>query len=166
MRHSFAVVRISTCALALALVGSGCTASTAKPARRVGMVLSIGGVVGLTGATALQFATDTRPAIVGFSFVSAIGIALYAVGELSDPHGPPGETTRAKHTRWAKILTERSFGYAREFRCRRVRHIERRVLVYDRAVHDGVFMRDPEIARCMEHAADLPPDPEALVVKP
>ena len=115
----------------------------------------------MIGATALDFATDTRPAIVGFSFVSAIGIALYAVAELTDPRGPHVESARDKHTRWAKVLTERSFGYAREFRCRRVRHIERRVLVYDRAVHDGLFMRDPEIARCMEHATDLPPDPEA-----
>lgn len=125
------------------------------------MVVSIGGVVGLTGATALDFAVDTRPAIIGFSLVSAIGIALYTAGELTAPSGPRQESLSEKHVRWAKILTARSFGYAREARCRRVRHIERRVLVYDRAVHDGMFMRDPEIVRCMEHAPDLPPDPEA-----
>jgi len=127
------------------------------------MVVSVGGVVGLTGATALEVVTEMRPAIIGFSLVSAIGIAMYAAGELADPRGPRRESVTEMHTRWAQILTQRSFGYAREYRCRRVRHIERRVLVYDRAVHDGVFMRDPEIMRCMERAADLPPDPEAAL---
>jgi hypothetical protein len=149
-------------AVAFAALLVGCTASTARPARQIGMVAAIGGVIGLTATSAAAFATDdVRPFMATSSIISALGIALYAAGELTDPRGPREETTREKHTRWAQILTERSFGYARDARCRRVRHIERRVLVYDRAVHDGVFMRDPEILRCMEHAPDLPPDPEA-----
>lgn len=125
------------------------------------MVASIGGVVGLTaGATASAIA-DTREVVAVFSLISAIGIGLYAVGELTDPAFETRvETTVEKHHRWARILTERAFRYAREGNCPRVRRVEKRVNVYDRELHDFVFMRDEEIAKCMSAASDPPHTPD------
>jgi hypothetical protein len=41
-----------------------------------------------------------------------------------------------------------------------VRRLEKRVHLYDREVHDFVFMRDPEIVRCLEPPSPAPaPDP-------
>lgn len=125
------------------------------------MVAAIGGVVGLTAGAAASAVADTDRVVAGFSLLSAIGIALYAAGELTDPtYEVQQESTAEKHARWARILTERAFRYAREGNCPRVRRVEKRVNVYDRELHDFVFMRDEAIAKCMT----LAPVPEPPVV--
>ena len=138
-------------ALALALVSSGCTRGQAKAARRVGEVLAIGGVLGLIGAVVTSPVTGLGTApVTAFSAVSAGGIVTYAAGELADPvRAPPPETESHKLRRWARILTERAAGAARDGRCPRVRRYEKRVQLYDPVIHDLVFMRDPEILRCL-----------------
>jgi hypothetical protein len=144
-------------ALAAAVIAPGCTSTQAPIARRVGMVASIGGVVGLTGSAAATAVADTEKLVGVFSVISAIGIGLYAIGELTDPtFETRAETTAEKHHRWARILTERAFRYAREGNCRRVRRVEKRVNFYDREFHDFVFMRDEEIAKCMSAVNDPP----------
>lgn len=121
------------------------------------MVASIGGVVGLTGAAAASGVANTEALVGVFSVISAIGIGIYATAELTDPtFETRAETTAEKHQRWARILTERAFRYAREGNCRRVRRVEKRVNFYDRAFHDFVFMRDVEIAKCMSAVNDPP----------
>ncbi|MGE0401724.1 MAG: hypothetical protein AB7T06_33795 [Kofleriaceae bacterium] len=122
------------------------------------MVASIGGVVGLTAGAAASAFTDTDEVVAVFSLISAIGIGLYAVGELTDPAFETRvETTAEKHHRWARILTERAFRYAREGNCPRVRRVEKRVNFYDRELHDFVFMRDEAIARCMTYEPPAAP---------
>ena len=148
-------------ALAALMIAPGCTSTQAPIARRVGMVASIGGVVGLTAGAAASRVADTETVVAVFSLISAIGIGLYAAGELTDPHyAVEVETTTEKHHRWARILTERAFRYAREGNCKRVRRVEKRVFVYDRELHDFVFLRDEAIAACMS-AANAPTPPEA-----
>ena len=139
---------------ALVLVAA-CTRTTAPKARLAGEILSIAGVVGLIGGAITQSYHDghTAEVMAGFSVTSALGIGLFAGGELLDPTpGPRPETVPEKHRRWAKILTQRAGGAAREGNCPRVRRLERRVHVYNRDVHDFVFMRDPEIVKCLEGA--------------
>ena len=139
----------------LAVATTGCTARTAPAARRVGQVLAIAGVVGLVGTVAAAKYIDGEDELMGgFSLMSGGGILTFAAGELSvsTPALRP-ETETEKHNRWARILTERAAGAAREGRCPRVRRLERRVLVYDKEVHDFVFMRDPEILRCLDPAS-------------
>ncbi len=134
------------------------------------MVASIGGVVGLTTGAAMSAIAETEKVVAMFSVISAIGIGLYAAGELTDPSFETrAETTAEKHHRWARILTERAFRYAREGNCPRVRRVEKRVSFYDRELHDFVFMRDEEIAKCMnaplaplgpvEHTTPVEPEP-------
>lgn len=144
--------------LALAATATGCTHANAPKARLAGEVLSIAGVVGLIGGALTSRYTDrTDEVMLGFSLMSAAGIGLYATGELTDPQrGPAPETVVEKHRRWAKILTERAGGAAREGNCKRVRRLEKRVDVYDRETHDFVFLRDPEILRCLEAPASPP----------
>ena len=136
----------------LAVATTGCTARTAPAARRVGQVLAIAGVVGLVGTVAASNYIDGEDQLMGgFSLMSGGGILTFAAGELSGP--APAlrpETEAEKHGRWARILTERAAGAAREGRCPRVLRLERRVLVYDKEVHDFVFMRDPAILRCLD----------------
>jgi hypothetical protein len=131
------------------------------------MVASIGGVVGLTAAAGASAFADTDVIVGVFSVISAIGISLYAAGELTDPsYEVRTESTAEKHARWARILTERAFRYAREGNCKRVRRVEKRVDFYDRAFHDGVFMRDEAIAKCMSHVEDPPADPPGVAADP
>ena len=146
--HTSIVVRI---VLAVALVSMSCTHAQAPAARRVGEVLAIGGVLGLIAAVVTTRVTGlgTEP-VTAFSVVSAVGIVTYAAGELSDPvRARAPETESHKLRRWAKILTERAAGAARDGRCPRVRRYEKRVQLYDPVIHDLVFMRDPEILRCL-----------------
>ena len=56
-------------------------------------------------------------------------------------------------------MTERAYGYARDGRCHRVRHIEPRVRIYDREFHDFVFMKDPAIVKCLDLPAPEPTPP-------
>ena len=124
------------------------------------MVTSIAGVVGLMATAIVQgYTTKTDDMFSGFSLLSGGGILLFAAGELSDPErGPRRETETEKFSRWARILTSRAAGAAREGRCPRVRRLEKRVNVYDRVVHDFVFMRDVAILTCLGGA---PPGLEA-----
>lgn len=151
--------------LALALGSPSCTHAQAPTARRVGEVLAIGGVVGMMAAIAATRLTGlgTEP-VSAFSILSGAGIVTYATGELTDPvHTWAPETDAHRLRRWARILTERAAGAARDGRCPRVRRYERRVQLYDPVFHDLVFMRDPEILRCLTEAqppaapAELPP---------
>jgi hypothetical protein len=124
--------------------------------------MSISGVAGLivTAFAAGYLGDRAKPIIAGFSMLSGVGIGTYAAGDLGRPDTVE-ETQLERHHRWARILTERAYGYARDGRCPRVRHIETRVRVYDRELHDFVFMRDPEIVKCMSLPTDVakPPDP-------
>nr|MBA3456620.1 hypothetical protein [Deltaproteobacteria bacterium] len=131
---------------------SGCVPPAHAPvARRVGMVTSIAGVVGLMATAALQsYTSHTDDMLTAFSLLSAGGILVFAGGELSQPHSAVRqETEKEKFRRWARILTSRASGAAREGRCPRVRRLEKRVNVYDREVHDFVFMRDAAILKCL-----------------
>ncbi len=138
------------------------------------MVTSIAGVVGLMAAAVVQgYTTKTDDMLAGFSVLSGGGILLFAAGDLSAPEtGPRRETEREKFSRWARILTSRAAGAAREGRCPRVRRLEKRVNVYDREVHDFVFMRDLAILKCLggatfglePGAAEFPASPLALPV--
>ena len=150
--------------LALSVTLAGCTHANAPKARLAGEILSIGGVIGLVGGGLLsRYTGHTADVLSGFSLMSATGIGLYAAGELTDPQfGPAPETREHMHRRWAKILTERAAGAAREGNCKRVRRLEKRVDVYNREVHDFVFMRDPEIVRCLEAS----PSPAAVEGEP
>lgn len=147
----------------LVVVLGACTPAQAPTARKVGKVLAIGGVSGLIlGSTATYLLDDrTRPFLVAFSIGTTIGIFTYAAGELSVP-AQIEETIPERNQRWARILTDRALGYARDgHSCYRVRHIETRVRVYDRVLHEGVFMRDPAIQKCLAK-----PAPDAPVEAP
>ncbi len=125
-------------------LAAACTHAQAPRARLAGEVAALGGVIG-TLASALATAATPKAR----SLVSGAGILTYAIGELTDPP-PPVETIEQRNRRWAKTLTERAAGAAREGRCERVRRLEIRVRTYDPAIHDFVFMRDPEIVRCLQ----------------
>jgi hypothetical protein len=142
-------------ALVLVVAFGACTPAQAPTARKVGKVLAIGGVTGLIlGSTATYITGDqTRPLLVAFSLATTIGIFTYAAGELSVPK-EADETIPQRNQRWARILTDRALGYARDgHSCYRVRHIETRVRVYDRVLHEGVFIRDPAIQKCLANPA-------------
>ena len=131
------------------------------------MVASIAGVLGLMASATVQSFVNTDDALAAFSIMSGGGIVVFAMGELSLPaKGARQETETEKHRRWARILTSRASGAAREGRCPRVRRLEKRVHVYDREVHDFVFMRDDAILKCLGLApapdpAKLDPDADA-----
>lgn len=152
-------------ALVLFVVASltGCQATRSKAAGRTGMVMAIGGVVGIVASAAAGPHTEhADEMMLGASAVSAAGILLYASHELSGPEIIwKQETTVQRHTRWARILTEHAAGAARNGNCARVRKFEPRVRVYDAHYHDFVFMRDPEILRCLSPAPAPEPDAEA-----
>jgi hypothetical protein len=140
------MVRVVVC---LVLATSACKPAHVPPARRAGMVMSLAGVVGLIASAATSAVADTHDLVVGFSALSAIGIGTYAVADLSDPpKAMRPETEDQKLSRWARILTSRAGGAARDGNCSRVRRLEKRVHLYDPEVHDFVFMRDPEILKC------------------
>jgi hypothetical protein len=138
---------------------TGCTHAQAPRARLAGEVAALGGVAGIiAGALATSVTSHAKQIVLGFSILSGVGIATYAVGELTDPAlaNPPAETLAERDHRWAKILTERAAGAAREGNCARVRRLELRVRDYDPEVHDFVLLRDPEILRCLQ-SPDAPP---------
>jgi len=150
------MVRIVAVVVAL----GACSPAQAPRARHVGEALSLGGVTGLVGTALASPHIDHDGYFIStFSVMSVLGIAIFAAGELATPE-PIRETRPERNHRWAQILTERAAGAARDGRCRRVRHLETRVRYYDREIHDFVFMRDPEILKCMNPE----PDPAAPVV--
>lgn len=136
--------------------------------RTGGKIMAIGGVAGIVGsAFAVALSDHANEMLLGFEVISAVGVVTYAYAELTYPGSSyVPESLTEKHRRWAKILTERAAGAARENRCPRVRRLEPRVRVYDREVHDFVFMRDPEILKCLgvpspsDEPADAPPPPD------
>jgi hypothetical protein len=133
-----------------------CSPTQAPRARTIGKAMSLGSVGGLVGAGLTNGMTDhTAELLVTFSVTSIIGLGLYAAGDLATPAAIK-ETLPERNTRWAKILTERAAGAARDGRCERVQRIEIRVRDYDREIHDFVFMRDPEIAKCMTDGEPVP----------
>lgn len=141
--------------LLLGVMIGACTPAQAPAARKVGEVLSVGGVAGLTGSVAAMHLTDVHELVYGFSAISAAGIITFALGELmAPPPGPRRETIPERNRRWARILTERAQGAARDGRCPRVRRLEVKVAGYDSEVHDLVFMRDPEILKCLSPLND------------
>ncbi len=150
--------------LALTLALASCTHAQAPKARLAGEVMSLSGVATLVlGVLTSKYSGDHLPEVMGVgSVVSAVGITLFAVGDLTDPmRGPKPESEAQKFQRWAKILTERAGGAAREGRCPRVRRLEKRVNLYSREIHDFVFMRDPAILTCLEAPVEPPPAVEA-----
>lgn len=165
-------MRLPSLAVLAAVVPLACTAKQAPVARTVGKVMSVGGVLGLVGgALGARYTDHGQEVLVGFSIVSGIGIVTFAAGDLSQPEIVyRQETLPQRHHRWAKILTERAAGAARDGRCARVRRLEARVQRYDPAVHDLIFMRDPEILRCLDQPAPesglFPTDQPAPIVTP
>lgn len=141
------MLRLALCAL---LASSACSPAQAPIAKTTGKIAAIGGVVGLIASAVSTRYVDTHELLIGFSVLSGLGIVTYAWGELSEDPVVKRETIPERHHRWAKILTERAAGAARENRCARVRRLEGKVRMYDSEVHDFVFMRDPEILRCLE----------------
>ncbi|HSK04878.1 MAG TPA: hypothetical protein VK932_26695 [Kofleriaceae bacterium] len=151
------------CALACAAGGAACTPAHAPAVRTTGKVMALGGVAGLVGTALATGVTDKAGEVmIGFEVISAVGVIAYAYAELTWPRVRYlEETLEVRHRRWAKILTERASGAARDGRCARVRRLERRVHRYDRVVHDFVFMKDPEILKCLATPPGAPPS-EAL----
>jgi len=150
--------RAAAALLALAL--AACTPAQAPAMRTSGKLMALGGVAGIVGAAFATSVTDSADdMLIGFEVVSALGILTYAYAELTWPRVRYiQETTEERNRRWAKILTERAGGAAREGRCARVRRLEVRVQKYDRVIHDLVFMKDAEILKCLEAG---PPSLEA-----
>jgi hypothetical protein len=159
------MARAGTVALALALAcavgGAACTPAHAPAVRTTGKVMALGGVAGLVGAALATGVTDKAgEMMIGFEIISAVGVISYAYAELTWPRVRYlEEPLDVKHRRWAQILTERAAGAARDGRCARVRRLERRVHRYDRVVHDFVFMKDPEILKCLAAPPGAPAEP-------
>lgn len=162
------MTRSPAVALAIALVaGIGCSRSTAPKARLVGEVASLGGVAGIVASTLLTATWSHAKQSIGvFAGVTTLGLVTYSIGELTDPARDDPEPAEAaaetlpqRNHRWAKILTERAQGAAREGRCPRVRRLEPRIRDYDAEIHDFVFMRDPAIQRCLATPDPAPANP-------
>ena len=139
-------------ALALALALAACTPAQVPIGKTITEALAIGGVVGMTGVGLAAHETDANLAPLGavFAVSSAIGILGWALLDLQFDTGPEPETIPQRNHRWAKILTERAAGAARENKCARVKRLEARVRHYDAEIHDFVMMRDAEIVRCLQ----------------
>jgi hypothetical protein len=141
-------------AAAIVVLLVGCAPAQSKAVGRTGMVLAIAGVVGIMGSAI----ASSRELMVGSQVASAAGIGISAAHELSGPEVVYKQESQAqKHARWARILTEHAAGAARSGNCARVRKFEPRVRIYDPNVHDFVFMRDPEILRCLSAPGDAGP---------
>ncbi len=137
---------------AVVLAMAACTPAQVPHAKLAAELMALGGVGGLVAVGISEHETSTNmvPLGVAAAIVSAAGIIGWAVLELQyAPEAPPPETIAQRNRRWAKILTERASGAARENDCARVKRLEARVHVYDAEIHDFVFMRDQEIVRCL-----------------
>lgn len=146
-------------ALAICLL-VGCAPARSKVVGRTGMVMALAGVATMIAAAAIESDHDREVMLVG-SVASAGGIVAAAAHQLSRPEDRYLYEPRAvKHARWARILTEHAHHHALNGNCARVKKFEPRVKIYDASYHDDVFMRDPDIRRCL-----APPVP-ALVEEP
>lgn len=150
-------------AIALVLALGACTPAQVPVGKRVGQVLALGGVGGLIGmAFAERYTEASDELLAGFAVTSALGILLYAGIELSEGNVIyKAEPIPVRNRRWAKILSERASGAARENRCARVRRLERRIATYDREIHDFVLLADPEVVRCLNDDQPATLDPRA-----
>lgn len=149
----------------LAASAAACTPAQAPAMRTSGKWMAIGGVIGIVAAAFATNVTDKGDEMMlGCELVSAVGIVTYAYAELTWPRVTyRKETLPEQHHRWAKILTGRAAAAAREGRCARVKRLEQRVRTYDPELHDFVFMRDPEIVKCLTAPAPAPaPEPEPV----
>jgi hypothetical protein len=160
------MVRVAASPTLLALALAACTPAQAPAMRTTGKWMALGGVAGIVAAAFATNLTDkANEMMIGAEAISVAGILSYAYAELTwPPTQYLEEPLEQKHNRWARILTERASGAAREGRCARVRRLEVRVQRYDRVVHDLVFMKDPEILKCLsstppEGAPFSPPGP-------
>ena len=137
-------------ALALFVLAS-CQPARSKQVGNTGMAMAIGGVAGIIASAAAGPHTEhADEMMLGASAISAAGILLYAAHELSGPEIIyKQETKTQRYSRWARVLTEHAAGAARSGNCVPVRKFQPRVHVYDSNIHDFVFMRDPEILRCL-----------------
>lgn len=116
---------------------------------RTGMAMAVVGVATIITSAVITSEHD-RELMVGGSALSAGGLLISAAHQMSTPeivYVPEPDPIRL--TRWARILTEKAAGAARDGNCVPVRKFEPRVRVYDANYHDLVFMRDPEILRCL-----------------
>jgi hypothetical protein len=137
---------------AVVLAIAACTPAQVPHAKVAAEVMALGGVGGLVavGIGERETSANLAPLGVGAAVLSAAGILGWALLELQyAPEEPAPETIAQRNRRWAKILTERASGAARENNCARVKRLEARVHVYDAEIHDFVFMRDQEIVRCL-----------------
>lgn len=153
--------------LAAVLAIAGCSPAMAPRAKTVGKVVSLSSVGGLIVAAfaASYIGPNSREIVMGLSSLAAIGVGTYAAGDLSHPPAN-SESTAERHHRWARVLTDRAYGYARDGRCWRVRNIDPRVRHYDRDHHKTVFMRDPEIVKCLTTAPlQTEPEPPATPIE-
>lgn len=147
VRGAFLVAVIAACV--------GCAPARSKVVGRTGMVLAISGVATIIASATVASNNDASDELMlGGSIASAAGIVLYAAHEFSGPQIVyKQENELVKLTRWARILTEHSAAAARNGNCARVRKFEPRVRLYDVNYHDIVFMKDPEILRCLTPAS-------------
>lgn len=144
------MLRLAAALASLAVSFAACLPAHAPATRRVGMVASVAGVLGLMATAAVQSYARSDELLTAFSVMSGGGIVVFALGELGlPPKGPRPETETERLRRWARILTERASGAAREGRCPRVRRLEKQVNLYDPTIHDFVFMRDSAILNCL-----------------
>jgi hypothetical protein len=141
------VVRVAV-VLALLSPLAACAPARSTAVGRTGMVMAIAGVATIITATLVS--DHDAELMVSGSALSAGGILLAAAHQMSTPEIVYVEEPEPrKLSRWARILTEHAAGAARTGNCAGVRKFEPRVRVYDLRYHDLVFMRDPEILRCL-----------------
>jgi len=160
-------------AVVVGTASAACTSAQAPQMRKAAMVAALGGVAGIVGSAFARNLTDKADEMmIGCEVISAVGVASFAYAEITWPRVEyREEPLPERHRRWAKILTERASGAAREGRCARVRRLEVRVQRYDREIHDFVLMKDPEIVKCLEAPASAgepaaTPEPPAPAGEP
>lgn len=159
MRHNLRMVR----ALVLCVVVA-CAPAHAPPVKTVTKWAAIGGVVGIVASVLAA----QRDLIRASSVVSGLAVVTYAYVDIAYPEPVRylDEPVAAKHSRWARILTERAGLAARGGRCARVRRLELRVRGYDAEVHATQFLVDPDIAKCLAPPALPASEPVEPAVEP
>jgi len=156
-------------ALVLGFVAAvGCAPARPKLVGRTSMIMALAGVATIITAAAISGRSKYADELmVGGSAISAAGIVLYAAHEMSGTETVyVQESTERKHARWARILTDHAAGAARSGNCAPVRKFEPRVRVYDANYHDFVFMRDPEILRCLSPSSEPSESSDPIQVEP
>jgi hypothetical protein len=145
----------SALALAVVVATGSCTHAQAPKARLAGEVMAIAGVVGMiaAGVIAKTSSYDSTWMSEGSAVVSIFGIATFATGDLTGGPDDGAPSWPVRH-RWAKVWIERAQVAARGGNCERVQSIEPRVFRLDPQAHDIVFMRDPDVLKCLMPTTD------------